>query len=62
MIDSDILEVLLRISLCQRNAPNYRENVEFLELVFLQIIWLLATLCCDTLVTFRENHWLLRVK
>ena len=30
------------------------------RLVFLSIIWLLATLC-NTLITFRENHWLLRL-
>ena len=35
IISSDILQVLLRLSLCRRNAPNYRQNNEFLEIFFL---------------------------
>ena len=35
------------------------ECLEF-WLVFPSIIWSLATLC-DTLITFRKNHWLLKV-
>ena len=31
IIGSDNLEVLLRLSLCQRNTRNYRQNDEFLE-------------------------------
>ena len=60
IISSDILQVSLRLSLCQRNAPNYRPNNEFLEGFFWSINWLLATFC-DTLITIRENHWLLRI-
>ena len=33
---------------------------DFWRLVFPSIIWSLATLC-DTLITIRENHWLLRL-
>ena len=33
---------------------------DFWRLVFPSIIWSLATLS-DTLITFRENHWLLRL-
>ena len=35
IISSDILQVLLRLSLCRRNTPNYRQNNEFLEIFFL---------------------------
>ena len=35
IISSDVLQVLLRLSLCRRNAPNYRQNNEFLEIFFL---------------------------
>ena len=31
IISSDILKSLLRLSLCRRNAENYRENYVFLE-------------------------------
>ena len=34
VIGSDILEVLLSLSLCQRNAPNYRQNDALLETCF----------------------------
>ena len=33
---------------------------DFWRLAFSSIIWSLATLC-DTLITFRENHWLVRL-
>ena len=31
VIGSDILEVSLSLSLCRKNAPNYRQNDGFLE-------------------------------
>ena len=34
VIGSDILEVLLSLSLCRRNAPNYRQNDGLLETCF----------------------------
>ena len=34
IIGSDILEVLLSLSLCRRNALNYRQNDGFLETCF----------------------------
>ena len=42
-------------------APRIIDKMtNFWRLVFLSINWLLATLC-DTLITIRENHWLLRI-
>ena len=34
IIGSDVLEVLLSLSLCRRKAPNYQQNDEFLETCF----------------------------
>ena len=34
IISSDILEVLLTLSLCWKNASTYRDNVKFLEICF----------------------------
>ena len=34
IISSNILQVLLRLSLCRRNASNYRQNDKFLETCF----------------------------
>ena len=41
---SYILKVLLRLLLCLRNAPNYRQNEKFRETFFSSITWLLRTL------------------
>ena len=60
IIGSNILEVFMSLSLCRRNAPNYWQNDGLLETFFPSIIWSLVTLC-DTLITFRENYWLLRL-
>ena len=60
IIASDILEVLLSLSSCRRNVPNYRQNDGLLETCFTVNICSLATLC-DILITIRENHWLLRL-
>ena len=40
--------------------PNYRQITNFWRLVFASINCLLATLC-NSLITIRENHWLLRI-
>ena len=51
VIGSVILEVLLRLSLCRRNAPNYCQNDGLLETSF-SVKKLIVGSFCDTLITF----------
>ena len=57
---SDILEVLMILSLCRRNAQNYRQNDCLLETCF-SVSNLVVDTLYDTLITFLLNQWLLRL-
>ena len=51
---------ILRLSLSRRNTQIIDKITNFWRLVFASINCLLATLC-NSLITIRENHWLLRI-